>query len=498
MKFIKSTFVSILVLSLGVSAIAGEEYSPKIDSKARLIKFKEDAFKPDPNYPEFKYDPNKQLEIYGGKYANDPPWYLHLFGRRLYPLGPFKEGWTLLGKKNLIRPMAMAFGDVRLTHALSDNGVDEKSEIAARANLDIDLMLTDVERLHAFVRPFDKDGQFTRFTSGDDFRDNGKFEGEFDFNLDALFFEGDVGSLMSGFTGKWSRIDLPFAVGFMPILFHNGIWFNDNLIGAAFTFPAKNSRTLDISNMDFTFFTANDEINSAISSDVNDVKLHGTNIFIEALDGYFEIGYAFTENELNSNLSYHNMALSWTTRWKNWASLSYRVIHNFGQDDSDALNPVPAANKADGTLLLFESSLITHKPYTLVPYLNMFAGIDSTRPAARAAGGILQNVGIMFEGDGITSFPTLDANGLDTWGGSLGIEYLFNLDQQIVLEASYLDVMGGDGQRVGFNVGQDYGFGLRYQRPLNDTVIFRVDGIWADREEREDIYGFRTELRWKF
>ena len=53
------------------------------------------------------------------------------------------------------------------------NGKTEQSVVATRLNLDIDLALTATERIHAFVRPLDKNGSFTRYQI------NGEVEDEF-------------------------------------------------------------------------------------------------------------------------------------------------------------------------------------------------------------------------------------------------------------------------------------------------------------------------------
>jgi hypothetical protein len=39
---------------------------------------------------------------------------------------------------------------------------------------------------------------------------------------------------------------------------------------------------------------------------------------------------------------------------------------------------------------------------------------------------------------------------------------------------------------------------LRYQRPLSKAWILRADSIFADRDNAEDLFGIRVELRRKF
>jgi len=130
----------------------------------------------------------------------------------------------------------------------------------------------------------------------------------------------------------------------------------------------------------------------------------------------------------------------------------------------------------------------------------MFAGFDRPQSLARdpGAGGILKNTGILFETDGLTNFPKLDDSAHNTYGGALGVQYLFNLDQQIVVEVAGLDVRERDVEPGRAARGPQYGAGIRYQLPLTNALIFRADAIAARRERDNDLLGIRTELRIKF
>lgn len=467
----------------------------KMDSRAKKVDFNVSAFLPDPDYADHAYQADAQLGVYKERPQHDEPFYFSLYGRGLFPSRQFNEGLDIIGKKNELYPNLIGSGDLRLAYVYSDDGADSQAEIATRLNLDIDLQLTATERLHAFVRPFDRNGKFSRFS----FNDNGfadKFHGVLDFEMDGLFFEGDLGAILSGLTDTYMPFDLPFAVGLMPMIFQNGIWLNDIFKGAAFTISAKNSPMLDISNMDITFFFANAEINSPVSAQLNAVKLYGFNAFIESLNGYLEIGYAYTKDEdlSDADQSYHNIMVSYSHRLGNLASVSYRVLHNFGQQ----ARPGQLVGKtADGTLLLLETSYITSKPYTLIPYLNLFYGAGRPQSVARI-GGILQNTGILFEADGMTAFPTMEATANDTWGGALGIEYLFDLNQQIIVEAALVKTVQGFNKPGRNAKGDEIGIGIRYQRPLSDSIILRFDSMFGYRQKQANIWGGRSELRWKF
>ena len=185
-------------------------------------------------------------------------------------------------------------------------------------------------------------------------------------------------------------------------------------------------------------------------------------------------------------------------------SNSTRLILNVGQDTG-------GPKTADGALLLIENSLITSKPYTLVPYVNFFAGFGTPQSLARAggAGGVLKNTGINFEGDAITGFPSLTPFGNDAVGVAVGVEYLFDLlsqadpagRKQVVFEVAAQTEIddSGDAALLGRTpLGSEIGVGVRAQMPLNHALILRADAMYGIRDDGDDISGIRLEFRWKF
>ena len=171
------------------------------------------------------------------------------------------------------------------------------------------------------------------------------------------------------------------------------------------------------------------------------------------------------------------------------------MIYNFNQDPGPGF-----AKTADGWLFLMENSWISSKPLTLVPYANFFVGSHKPQSLARdfGAGGVLKNTGINFETDGLTGFPKLDDTANDTYGGALGLEYLFALDQQVVFEVAGLKPFGRDNELGRVAKGSQFALGARYQRPLSKQWIFRSDVIYGIREHEQDLAGIRAELRLKF
>lgn len=487
------------------------ETAPEMSSEARLIGDPlhpdppvEGSFKPDPDYEDEPYDAEDQLYIYApqpepgkpGKHMNktaNPPVDL---GRRLYDRGAYEPRPTWLGAKNPINSHLMAYGDLRVAGAFYDNGVatngeTEQSVIATRLNLDMDLALTATERIHAFVRPLDKNGSFTRYQISGGANED-EFVDEFDFDLETLFFEGDLGAMSQGWTGRTNSIDLPIALGRVPLFTQNGIWLDDAFDGLAMGITAKNSPALDISNFDLTFFAGFNQVTTNAVPDSNDnAKVFGLAGFADARKGYVELGYGYVDADEN-DLSYHNVTAAFTKRYGGRVANSVRLIGNFGQSAT--------TKTADGLVVLLENSLIPRRPLNaipspvnFVPYFNLFAGFDTPQPLARAAGtgGVLKNTGINFESDGLTGYPTLDDSATESYGGALGVEYLFDLNRSIVVEGAVVERMGDS------VLGSQYAFGARYQHRITNAWIVRLDAMHGWRQGLEDIFGARLELRRK-
>ena len=479
----------------------GHQAPPEMDEVARPAEYDSTGFKPDPVYTA-PYDPEEQLVVYGGKTAIDEPRPLIEWGYPMYSEGDFGSGINLVGAKNLVRPQFLVYGDWRTVLAANDNGAAENTQLASQLNLEFDLNLTATERLHMFVKPLDDGGKQTRLELGgtpvDDIDGTG-FQAELDFDPETFFFEGDWGYIQSGLTDEYTTFDLPFAVGLVPLFLQNGLWVNDAFVGGAVTAQAKNSPKFDITNFDTTFFVGMNNVTTPVFitdgvTDDNAGKFYALTTFVDVAEGYLEAGYArVTDDRDDFQMDYNNVMIAWTKRYGGKISNSVRLLANFGQDPVAGLNQT-----ADGFALLVENSWITHLPSTLVPYFNVFYGKDNPQPLATGAAGILKNTGVNFETDGITGFPKLDDTANDTFGGALGVMYLFSLNQQLIVEYANLQIIGDENDPLRNAPGEQQAIGVRYQKPISRRWIFRTDGIIGERKNLEDIAGVRVELRMKF
>jgi len=468
-----------------------KEKKKKKDSKAE--QFAGDAFSSDPHY-EADYNAQGEVDIYGAKKAVDPPRPPVEIGRQQYTSGGYDESSTLFGEKNPLLPGLAVYGDWRTAVAYNNNNGKDIAQIATRLNLDVDFKITGTERLHAFFTPIQEDNKkFTRWEFGGA-NGNDRFNGEFDIDPQTLFFEGDLGSIYSGFSGTEATFDLPFTVGLFPLFLQNGIWANDAILGGAVSLPAKNSAALGLANFDITFFAGFDNIDNVgiigpFEADNHKANLYGVTAFIDAFDGYIEAGYGIIDGrDEREGLLTNFVTASYSRRYSNTISNSTRVFANFGED--------PDGN-SDGLAIISENSLISGLPSTLLPYANFFVGFGNPTPLVDGNGaGILKNVGINFETDALTGYPKLDDTGSNALGGAIGLQYLFNLDQQLVFEFGMVQPFEDDG--IGAKDAQ-YGFGMRYQVPIDRAWLFRADATYQVLEGgAEDNFGMRAEVRRKF
>ena len=467
--------------------------APCIDPRAQCAPFNADDFSQNP-FCDQPYNTCDEIGIYGDKHMNCTQRPLIELGMPLYLGGPVPPPNCNCGPTNPSLPRFYLYGDYRAAAAYNDQGLQDKGVLANRLNLEWDLWLTSTERFHMSTGPMQRDNDFQRieFNNG-----HSKFFNEMDFfdaDTDTLFFEGDLGYMIGGWTGHYAAFDMPVTAGLIPLVFQNGVWMNDAIVGAAATIPARNSAWLDWSNFDVTFFAGFDQVTSpAFDEDQSAAHVVGVTTFIDAYGGYVELGYAFLDDTAAGGRSYNNVGLSFTRRYLNLVSNSSRIIVNSGQN-----GPVDDRT-AQGVLLISENSFLTRWPYNVIPYINHWIGFDSPQSVARsgAAGGVLFNEGILFETDNLTGYPTLDATANNTYGMAIGIDLLSpEFNHQLIFETAMLGVRGNEATRNA--PGGQFGVGMRYQVNLTNATLLRFDVMHGRLDDAPDVTGARAEYRWKF
>jgi hypothetical protein len=323
----------------------------QFDCNGRARPFAEMDFSALP-MPELPVDAYSDAMVYRGKtpVMTQRPWVE--LGRPLYTPGLYPPANSFFfGETNLLIPHFYVYGDYRTGVGVNQNQNGAARSWAHRLNLDMDLQFTATERLHAFLGPLDRVNDVTRL----DFSNSHEitFLNRTDLRLDTLFFEGDVGAILGGREGTYSPFELPFSVGLMPLVFQNGIWMEDAMIGAACAIPSRHSSALDWSKYEVSLFALTDQVTTdAFPGDLNAAEVFGSAWFIEAYGGYIEAGHAFIHDDVGGHRSYHNASVSFTRRYLSRLSNSVRFITNFGQ-------ALPSDQRtADGYLVLLENSLI--------------------------------------------------------------------------------------------------------------------------------------------
>ena len=118
-----------------------------------------------------------------------------------------------------------------------DNGApgrDRDTEWANRIDIYANLQLTGTEKILLGLRSLDNNqpGRFTKYSF--DSSDTG-FKNELNLDVETLFFEGDVGSLLPVLDRAGTKpIDFGFTVGRQPITFQEGIIINDTIDALGF------------------------------------------------------------------------------------------------------------------------------------------------------------------------------------------------------------------------------------------------------------------------
>lgn len=466
---------------------------PCFDPCAQLSPYNGDDFSPRPLCDQ-PYNACDELNVYGGKYLNPTqrPWVE--LGMPLYLNGPVPPPSLDCGPTNPSLPRFYLYGDYRAAAAYNQQNGEDKAVLANRLNLEWDLWLTSTERFHMSTGPLQRNNDFQRIEFNDG---HSQFFNEFDFfdaDTDTAFFEGDLGAMLGGWTGRYAPFDMPITAGLIPLVFQNGVWMNDAIVGAAATIPARNSAWLDWSNFNITFFTGFDQVTSeAFDDDQSVAHVFGVTSMIDAWGGYIEVGYARLDDNTDSGRSYNNVGVSYTRRYLNLVSNSLRAIANSGQDGPES------TRTADGLLLIAENSFLSPWPYNVIPYVNTWVGFDDPQSVARsgAAGGVLFNEGILFESDNLTGYPTLDATANKTYGAAVGVDLLSpQFTHQLILETAIVQVFGDSVDRNA--AGNQYGIGARYQVPISNATLLRFDVMHGWLNGADDVSGARAEFRWKF
>ena len=366
------------------------------------------------------------------------------------------------------------------------SGNQRETELANRLDVFANLQLTGTEKILLGIRPTDNNrpDQFTRYTF------EGQKEGfneEFGFNIETLFFEGDLGSLFPVLDKKGARpIDLGFTVGRQPVVFQEGILINDTIDAVGFirnNIPFPGTSNLRVSGMwGWNRLDRND-----FNRQQNDADMFGLFVAADKHISTFNYDMIYVNDEGNGDGLYFGFAAIQRLPHFGGVSTAFRVNTSIALEDEIEGNVV-----GTGTLLTSEISK-TVKGSDDIVYFNSFLGIGNFTQAGREAivGGPLANTGILFASPNLSTYGAeLDPFTTDSViGGAVGYQAFWdNNRRNLILEVAGRHDLSGDGF-------DSLGFGAQLQQAVGRHVQLTFETFYALNEGRDDGYGARAEFQ---
>ncbi len=365
-----------------------------------LLLAAEPAFPPDPVPPAVDAAPLSPSEA-----PEDRRPRLSL-GPGLFPAEP-GSGVNLWGERNLVRPSFYLWGEIRSAAAWSRHG--NLAEGAALAgDLQADLKLTSTERIHArFLPGLDPDGSRAFAWS------NEESSHRPDLRPESLYFETDLGAMVSSLSRQPAAFESRLALGLIPIRLGQGLWIDDSITGGVINSPWS-LPGCDPTASGTVVFAGAGQAWAPLDEEQADGLVGGQQYFDTRL-GRFEWGFAGFKTDDGQSLS---PMVGWTGQLGAWSpSLTGTTVQG---DDATGF-AVLAKNRID-----LESCS---------PYVNTFCGDqgeallrDRRRP------GLFREAGIGFAFDPLAPLPVLSPGDGFVKGAALGCAGSLGEHQELTLE----------------------------------------------------------------
>ena len=481
-----SFLAAVLSLSSALPALpalpalsAGQDDSPKESAEGVIQEERSAEAKGDANSPSRLPDMPLPLQEDG---VPDRPFTLEL-GEPFLGSGPLMEGIELPGGA-VLQPAILIFGTYRTAVQTFDNGPTSVTELTHRLDLFGQLKLTGTERVVVGFRPFDDGTQFSRYTFSPEDDEGGEtFK---DGDLEALFFEGDIGEILPFLddddTGMY---DFGFSVGRQSLLVQDGVFINDVMDGVGII--RNNLMPWGANNLQVTGFFAWADVHRDDNLEDHDAFLGALLAETDLSSSTVELDLAYVHSNRFDSGDGAFAALSAVQRIGNF-NTTFRAATSQALDDE-------TPETTTGYLGIAEVSLTPHKTED-VAYVNAFLAADHFSSAARgpATGGPLGRVGILFAAQGLgrTGAP-LSNQAERAGGGSVGYQKIFHHGRrQVIFEFGGRRGTDGDPRTGAVAVG------ARYQHAVGNRAIVQLDAFVAKQERRDDGWGARIEFRIQF
>ena len=375
----------------------------------------------------------------------------------------------------------------RTTVQTFDNGAPGRlrdTEIANRMDLYANLQLTGTEKILLGLRPFDNNlpSRFTRYTFDGS---NEDFNNELNLDIETLFFEGDIGSLLPKLDRAGIKpIDFGFTVGRQPFTFQEGIILNDTVDAVGFV--RNNLVFPSTSNLRIAGLWAWDRLDRNDRNRGTDPNMYGLFVFADAHVSSYNLDMIYVDdNATNGDAFYIGASAIQRIRALGGISSAFRINNSIALDEEIGGNVI-----GDGSLLSAEFSTIEPGSNDIA-YINPFISIGNFTQAGREQilGGPLASLGILFASPNLSTYGaevspfTDDVVGFATGYQAFWDDHRRNLILEIAGRHDY------DGQ--GFD---QLGIGFQLQQAIGQHIQAQLEGFYTFNGERDDGVGARAEL----
>ncbi len=366
------------------------------------------------------------------------------------------------------------------------SGRDRETEVSNRLDLFANLQLTGTEKILLGIRPTDSNrpDRFSRYTF------DGASEGyndEFGFNVETLFFEGDLGSLFPFLDKKGTRpLDLGFTVGRQPIIFQEGILINDTIDAVGLVrnnIPFPGTSNLRVSAM----WAWNRLDRNDIGRDPGDETMYGLFVAADTHTSTFNYDFIYVDDSNNGDGLYFGFAAIQRVPMLGGISTALRVNTSYALEDE-----IPGNVVGTGTLITTEVSKTVTGSDDIV-YFNSFLGIGNFTQAGREAiaGGPLANTGILFASPNLSTYGA-ELNPFTTdsvIGGAIGYQAFWDHKRRnLILEVAARHDLSGEGR-------DSLGFGFQLQQAVGRRVQLQFESFYAFNEGADNGFGARAEVQ---
>lgn len=411
-------------------------------------------------------------------------------GNGFLDTGPLDAGFEVPVLGAVWQPRLWAYAINRTAFQTFDDGRtgrERETEFANRTDLFVNLQLTGTEKILLGLRPTDNNrpDRFTRYTF------KGAEEGfndEFGFNVETLFFEGDVGSLFPALDQAGILpIDYGFTVGRQPIVLQEGILINDTIDAVGLirnNIPVPGTSNFRVSAMwGWNRLDRNEER-------ARNENMYGVFIAADAHVSTFNLDMIYVDDEEDRDGFYIGASAIQRLAALGGISTAFRINSSFALEEE-----VPGNVLGNGTLITAEISKTVPGSDDII-YFNSFLGLGNFTQAGREAivGGPLANTGILFASPNLSTYgaeinPFTDD---DVIGGAIGYQAFFdNKRRNLILEiAGRHDISGN-----GFD---SLGFGAQLQQAVGQHAQLTFEAFYTINEGRDDGAGARAEIQFVY